>query len=543
MVLAASIGAVHVGCVGAIGDAPPGPTDEGSSPACKTVEPGNSPMRRMIRAEYNNTVHDLLGDTTHPADGFLPEEVSLGFNNQAEALQVTQALAQQYLEAAEALAGDAVANLETLLPCDPASDGDDPCARQFVETFGKRAYRRPLAPSEVDTLLGVYQAGRAVGDFQNGIRLTLEVILQSPHFLYRVEFGMPDPVEADVVALDPYEVAARLSYLIWGSMPDAELSGAADDDKLATREEIAAQARRMLGAPQARAAVATFHRQWLGLGGLDEVDKDPAIYPEYDPSLKALWTQETESFFDHVVFDGDGDLPTLLTAPYSMMNADLAAFYGANVPTSGTWEKVELDPAQRSGFLTQAGLLALNAKTNQSSPVHRGKLVREMLLCQTMPDPPNDIPIVPPDIDPQATTREQFDAHASNPTCASCHVLMDPIGFGFEHYDGIGAWRDQDHGLPVDAHGELTGTVDVDGPFDGVPELAQKLAQSAEVRQCVATQWFRWGHGRKESEADACSLQEIGEAFAAASYDIRELIVALTQTEAFRYRRAVKGEP
>jgi len=224
-----------------------------------------------------------------------------------------------------------------------------------------------------------------------------------------------------------------------------------------------------------------------------------------------------------------------------MMNADLAAFYGITGPTSAKFEKVDLDPAERSGFLTHASLLALNAKTNQSSPVHRGKFVREMLLCQMMPNPPNDKEIVPPEIDPKATTRQKFDQHSADPYCASCHHLMDPIGFGFEHYDGIGSWRDKDHGFPVDSKGELTGTEDVDGTFDGVPELAKKLAESQEVRQCIATQWFRFGYGRKEADEDACSLQKVDEAFAAAGYDIKELIVALTQTDAFMYRKAVKG--
>jgi hypothetical protein len=320
-------------------------------------------------------------------------------------------------------------------------------------------------------------------------------------------------------------------------MPDDDLFAASDAGELATKDQIAAQARRMLEHPRARQAVANFHSQWLKLTHIETVAKAQATYPLYHDGLRSLWKQETEAFLEHVVFDGEGDVATLLSAPYSMMNAELAAFYGvANPPSGEAFERVDLDPNERAGLLTQASLLAVNAKPNQSSPVHRGKFVREMLLCQLLPPPPNNVEIKPPEVKPGVTTRERFKEHSANPECASCHVLMDPIGFGFENYDGIGLWRDKDQGLPVDAGGALFATKDIDGTFNGAVELAKRLAESAEVGQCVATQWFRFGYGRAEGKTDACAMAEIQGAFAASGDNIKELLVGLTQTEAFLYR-------
>jgi hypothetical protein len=451
---------------------------------------------------------------------------------------VTQLLAEQMMNAAEAISQKAVADLPALIPyCDAAVSGEDACATMFIDRFGTRAFRRPLAPAEAARFFDLFAWGRSTYDFAGGIGLVIQALLQSPHFLYRVELGTPDPVEGDVVPLGPYEIASRLSYLLWSSMPDDELFAAADAGELATQEQIAAQARRMLDHPRARQAVANFHSQWLKLTHIETVTKDPATYPLYHDGLRSLWRQETEAFLEHVVFDGEGDVGTLLSAPYSMMNAELAAFYGVdNPPTSDVFERVELDPSSRAGILTHASLLAVNAKPNQSSPVHRGKFVREMLLCQLLPPPPNDVEIKPPDVKPGSTTRERFKEHSANPECAACHVLMDPIGFGFEHYDGIGQWRDKDQGFAVDASGSLYATRDIDGPFYGAVELAKELAVSAEVRQCVATQWFRFGYGRAEGKTDACAMHEIQGAFAASGNNIKELLVALTQTEAFLYR-------
>ncbi|MBK9258966.1 MAG: DUF1592 domain-containing protein [Polyangiaceae bacterium] len=528
-----------VSCSGHIGD-PPGTLSEAAAPMCVGIVPGKSPIRRMTRFEYNNTVRDLLGDDTEPAANFVPEEEAMGFDNQAVALGVTQILAEQYMVASEKIAARAVEKLDTLLPCQPVAGEEKACAAAFIEQFGRRAYRRPLSSDEVSRLLAVYEWGFTEAGFTRGIELVLQAMLQSPHFLYRVEFGMPDIVEKDIVLLSPHEVASRLSYMLWSSMPDAELFAAADEGRLGTSEEIEMQARRMLDDPRARQAVANFNAQWLGLSHLDNITKNSTTYPKYDEGLRPLWRAETLAFLEDVIFEGAGDVGTMFTATHSVMNAELAAFYGiSGGPSTDAFERVELDPERSAGILTHAGVLAATSKPAESSPVHRGKFVRERLLCQILPPPPNNVVVTPPPVDPNLTTRERYTEHFKNSACSGCHVKMDLIGFGFEHYDGIGLWRDTENNLPIDDSGELVDTRNIDGPFEGVVELGKKLAESEEARQCVATQWFRYAYGRVEGADDYCSMDMLQKTFAAKGFDVKELLVALTQTDAFRYRRAV----
>jgi hypothetical protein len=282
--------------------------------------------------------------------------------------------------------------------------------------------------------------------------------------------------------------------------------------------------------------VGEFYRQWLGLGALDTVAKDPAVYPDFTEGLRGAMRAETQAFVEHVMWAADHKLAMLLTAPLGFAaTAELAKLYGV-APAPGM---VALPPAQRAGVLTQAGVLAVHALPNQSSPVTRGKFVREQLLCQTPSQPPPNLNVTPPDVDPTKTTRERFVEHTANAGCAACHTLMDPIGFGLEAYDGIGRFRATEGGRPVDDAGELTQTKDADGPFVGARALAERLAGSAQVRDCVATQWFRYTMGRFDGAGDECSLKPLREAFTASGGDLEELLVAMTRTEAFLTRRAL----
>jgi hypothetical protein len=324
-------------------------------------------------------------------------------------------------------------------------------------------------------------------------------------------------------------------------MPDEELFDAAAAGKLVKADEIATQARRMLDDPRARAAVENFHAQWLDYYRIASVGKNAALFPDWSPAIGQLMHEETRSFIEHVVFDGEGTIDALLGAPYSFMNAELAAFYGLDGPTSAAFEKVELDPAQRAGLLTTGTLLALNAHSNQTSPVHRGKMIREQILCDVMPLPPPDVMITVPEPDPNSTAKERFAEHSANPSCKGCHQLMDPIGFGFENYDSVARFRTTENGKTIDATGELTQS-DVDGAFDGVVELAAKLASSKDVEKCYATQWFRYAYGRGEQKEDLCTTAWLADEFAKKGGSVKELLVALTQTDAFLYRRA-GGEP
>jgi hypothetical protein len=546
-IFVSAIASVLIAASGAPGCAPA----EDDAPSCPAPDPGPAPIRRLTRVEYNNTIYQLLGDTSRIADRFPPDEEAGGFDNQAAVLVVSPLLAEHYLSAAEELAAaHAPALMQRLARCQgPASAAAcEADADAFIRDFGRHAYRRPLTDDEALAHLGVFRDGAALGDTPDspvtGVEVVVQAMLQSPHFLYRVEFGAETPEHGDVVALTSYEIASRLSYLLWNTMPDAALFEAADADQLRTTAQIEAQARRMLATPRAREAVKNFHRQWLHLDDIQPQisanGKSATIYPDYYGGLPMLWQQETEAFIDYAVFEQDANVDALLTAPYTMMNAELAEFYGVSGPTGLEFVRVERDPARYAGFLTHAGLLALLAKPDRSSPIHRGKFVREFLLCQVPPPPPDVVPEAPT-VDESKTTREQFSQHSTDPLCQGCHQMMDPIGFGFEHFDGLGRYREQEWGLELDARGALLAT-DVDGPYDGVAELAALLATSEQVKTCVATQWFRFGYGRTETKADACSMTDIQTAFAASDYDIKELIVALTLTDAFRLRHAVSTE-
>ncbi len=538
---------LFVGCTGSIGG------DDGNAiedSIAKSLCVVDTPIRRLTRFEYNRTVRDLLGDTSNPADLLPPEEEVAGFNNQAAALTSSDLLIEQYMKVAEDVSTRAVDNIEALLPnCDPELDGNDSCASSFIQDFGKRAFRRPLLQSETERFKAVFDwalADADLGRFEDGIQLVIETMLQSPSFLYRPELGEQTPIEGDIVPFTSWETATKLSYMLWNTMPDDALFAAAEADELRTKEQIAAQARRMLEDDKARDLVRNFHTQWLQLTHLDSLTKDTGVYPDYDNSIRGLWKEEIQTFVEQVILEGDGSLKTLLTADYSFMNEQLASFYGDDVLDSVSGpelRQVRLEPERRAGFLTSAGLMASHANVNQSSPVFRGKFVREQLMCNTLPLPPNDLVIEPPELDPTKTTKEQFEEIGANPACAGCHTLMNPIGFIFEHYDGIGQWRDQQNGKPIDATGQVVQTDDIDGDYDGAPELARALADSTQVQECVSSQWFRFAYNRTVTSEDSCSIEQLNDVFRASDFNIKSLLVALTQTNAFLYRRAVELEP
>ena len=263
--------------------------------------------------------------------------------------------------------------------------------------------------------------------------------------------------------------------------------------------------------------------------------------PSYGPELAQAMRAETTAFTNHVIRAGDGLMSTLFTANFSFLDGPLFALYGVTQPAGFTpGAQVNLDPTQRAGLLTQASFLAAHSHPNQTSPVHRGMLVRENLLCQPLEAPPANVNNVPPSPTPTTSTRDRFAQHSSDPSCGGCHKLMDPIGLGFEHYDSIGAYRTLDGNQLVNASGEILSVqADVAGPFDGAVELSNKLAVSREVAECMANQWFRFALGRIESKDDACTLKAIYDGFEASGGNVRELLTALVISDAFRHVRAV----
>jgi len=506
-----------------------------------------TPLRRLTRTEYTNTVRDLL-DVDVSATADLPaDEVTNGFDNNAGVLTVSSLHVEKYVLVSEALAKLAVKNLSALTgACDTTAKGEDACALTFAKSFGRRAFRRPTTAEDERQLIAAYSAGRTDGSYAEGIEVMVRAALQSPNFLYRLELTPTTDASAKRTPLSQFELASRLSYLTWASGPDDALLDVAAKGGLATKEQLASKARELLAAPKARGAIGSFFEQWASTRRLSITTKNTTTFPAFSTELRDAMAKELPAFINDVLWKGDGRLSTLLTAPVAFVSGPLAQLYGVSQPpanTDGSPVKVML-PAdqQRAGLLTQAGFLAVQGHPDQTSPVLRGKFVRSMLLCQPPPPPPADVDISLPTVEEGATARIRFAAHESaGASCKGCHVAMDPIWLAFEHFDAIGQYRVQDNGQPLDVSGEISGTPDttLGGAFNGPAELAAKLANSQQVRACVATQFFRFASGRTEGTADACSLATMQRAFDAANGNVIDLIVATTQTDAFWYRPVV----
>jgi hypothetical protein len=407
-----------------------------------------------------------------------------------------------------------------------------------VSAFGKRAFRRPLETNEAQAFNNLFAGMVASRGYSAAVELTIQAILQSPQFLYRVDAARAATPETGAVALDPYQLASRLSYFLTDSMPDDTLFAAADAKQLASADEIEAQARRLLETPKAHAMVRDFNNQWLRLDSLAGLARNP---PDSATDLKDIGADYKESlqqFLDHVYWDR-GDLSSLFLAPDVYVNARLAGLLGVDAPSSG-FAPAPAAPGQ-VGLLTQPAVMAMLAHSDQSGPVQRGVWVREQILCIPVPPPPPNFNPVAPDPDPSLTTRDRFKVHTASPACSGCHQLIDGTGFGFENYDQLGRYRTQENGLTVDASGEMIGTAEsgLDGPFNGADELSQRIATSPRAQNCLATNWFRYAMGRVETDADACSVVDAQKKFATSGGQFKELLVALTLTDAFRYRPAV----
>jgi hypothetical protein len=515
----------------------PGASPGGAVPTGPDV-PGPTAMRRLSIREYGNTVRDLLGVTPGAAQSFASDQDSGGFSTGGPIS--TSADVSHLLDAADQIATAAVAKIQTLLPCGavPADDaGQTACAKQFITQFGRRAFRRPLTPDEIADLATVYSAhrgGAIAYSFPDAIRSVVAAMLTSPYFLYRWELGSGSAVKENggLIRFNPNELASRLSYALWGSMPDDQLFQAADTNKLTTPDQVEQQARRMLKDPKARDTMADFHGQWLDVDGLPrEPDKD-ASFKTYTPELVTAMMNETLGFTTDVMMTS-GSLEKLLTTNATVTDPALAQLYGAGA--GGV-----LDPTQRAGVLTQASFLAMHATATDSHPVKRGAVVLRRLLCTDV-EPPKDMDVgQPAQPAPGVSTRDRFAEHAKN-ACATCHQLMDPIGFAFEEFDAIGAYRTKDQGKAIDSSGSLTvGSEPL--KFGNAVDLARQLSQSSMVRDCVARQWMRYLTRRTETPGDQASLQAASDAFKRSSWDVRELLVALTRTNAFTHRTPSAGE-
>jgi hypothetical protein len=492
-------------------------------------------LRRLTHSQYNNTVRDLLQDITDPADRFPPEGYVNGFKNQYESLSISPILAEAYSLAAERLAANAFrrGDSQGLIPCEPASEDDIACRQQFVETFGRRAFRRPLGPEEVAAYAALFKGEKT---FLGGAQIVIEAILQSPSFLFWLD-NAPDG------RWESYATASRLSRCLWNSMPDDALLESAARGDLGTAEGLEREIRRMLDDPKAVQGLDEFVSQWLRFDRVISATRDRRRYPLFNSTVADSMTEEAKRFLGDLVWN-DRNFMEAFTADYSHIDSELAAIYQVSPPAED-WDRVEFPPeSERSGLLGQALFLTLTSNPTATAPTGRGLFVREQFLCQHVPDPPPGVSTNLPPVEQSkpVTNRVRLAVHASNPTCASCHNLTDPIGFGFEKFDAIGMRREQHKLLfysdddsrdaePTEVLLDLDTSAWVagikDSQFSSPAGLGQLLADTPQCQECVVKQLFNYYAGRRETPADRPLLNQAFEDFRESGFRFKELAVSL----------------
>lgn len=503
-------------------------------------------LHRLTNSQYNNTVRDLLGEESNPADQFPPEDFVNGFKGQYQTQDIGPLRADAYSAAAEKLARNAFRGGDThgLIPCKPASPADTACATKFIRTFGLRAFRQPLSDSDVRRYGALFEReASAQHDFLRGAQIVVEAMLQSPEFLFRIENG-------ENPAWRPYEAASKLSYFLWDSMPDAALFRAAAKGELNTPAGFERVARRMLADRRAHRSVDEYVSEWLRFDRVLSAVKDRRAYPQFTPELAQAMTDETRRLIADAVWNNRNFLD-IFTANYAFVNADLAGVYGVSAPAE-EFAKVSFPAtSDRAGLTGEAGFLSLTSKPGETSPTARGLFVREQFLCQRVPDPPPGVNTNLPQLseDRPMTNRERLAVHRNNESCATCHNLIDPIGFGLEKYDGIGRHRDnlklrilsmahdqldkkpKTFELPLDTSGHIAGIPDSD--FASPKDLGRILAASAQCQQCMAKQLFRYEEGRLETPADRPVLDKIVADFRDSGYKFQELMISVVKWTQF----------
>jgi hypothetical protein len=558
--------------------------------AAEPRNPGRVTIHRLNRAEYNNTIRDLVGVHFQPAEDFPSDDVGYGFDNIADVLSMPPVLIEKYLAAAEKIVRTAFADPELrkrIVLREPTGRDDRDCDRQILERFASRAYRRPARPEEVDRLVRLVALAQENGDsFDKGIQLAALAVLVSPHFLFRIELD-PAPNDPNAVRLlNDFELATRLSYFLWSSMPDDELFALAQKGTLRQAGNLEAQVQRMLKDPRAHALTENFGGQWLQLRNLKAATPDPRTYPSFNESLRTAMLEETEHFFEAIIRE-DRSILEFLDADYTFVNERLARHYGIEGVKGEMFQKVRrgppvspegacrglagwlatvsdptpafagagiagwlvgrgpvraLLPPDRGGLLTQASILTLTSNPNRTSPVKRGKWILENILGTPPPPPPPDAgelserkQVVESD-----SLRKRMERHRANPSCAVCHQRMDPLGFAFENFDGIGAWRTKDGKFDIDASGELPSGQ----TFAGPAELrAILMAKAKSFRRCFTEKVLTYALGRGLESYDRAAVDAVTLQLAQEGDRFSSLVIAIVRSDPFQKRKGQRGEP
>jgi hypothetical protein len=505
-------------------------------------DPGPFVIRRLTKTEYGNTLHDLFGvEPTIASD--LPDEVSgEGYLNSLSPLQL-----EHYLAIADKV-------LDRVLPREdapltelqkqrfgelPASDGNArSTAEKVVSTLARKAFRRPPSDAELEVLLQVYDLGRKNNlAYLPSLRLMLKAILVSPQFLF-ITPGAKVETDVEMMPLDNYQLASRLSYLLWATMPDDELMALAEVGKLQEPAVLKSQALRMLDDPRSRALFDGFGAQWLGLGSIQSKDFDPARFPQMSQDMRAAMYDEGRLFFESVVRE-NRHIATFVAADYTFLNQRLATLYGLEKFVAGqAMRKVQLTDENRGGILAMPGILAATSFPNRTSAVKRGVWVLEQVLGDHVPSPPPDVPALDQQNQQevgQLTLRERTELHRTNPVCANCHRTLDPIGFGLENFDAIGRWREQDdNGEAIDATGELPNGE----RFSSPKELKAIIAgQTDKLARNLVEKLLAYALCRKLEGYDEIVVDQLMTDIANDGYRAHTLVTAIVTSYPFTHRR------
>jgi hypothetical protein len=494
-------------------------------------------VRRLSRAELDNTLADLLGDTSDPAGQFLPEDQFSPYDNDYTLQLASAAL----IDSLERLADDVAARVVAdptlraqLVPCTPVDDGDAACFAQVVSNLLPRAYRRPVTQEEIDryaVLLDYATEANAdvPHDFYTAVELLLRSILQDPEFLYRIEIGAPT-ADPGVYALSEHEIAARLSYLFWGTMPDAALTADAAAGSLTDATTRRTAIVRLLGDDRARAQLRRFHSMWLGYRALP-----------HDAALVAAFSRETGALIDRVVWDEPQSYLNLFTFPETFIDATLATHYGLPAPAAEGW--VSYGDSGRAGILSHGAVLSAFGKFSDTSPTQRGIFVRTRLMCDRVSPPPPNVNSDQPPTSMDAVCKEaRYAEHRTNTACAACHSLLDPIGLGLENYDLAGQRREHDNDN-VDCAISGQGEVLPYGPFSGPAELATLLVDNNEIDDCVVRQWMSFAVGRPLLNYEATPSDQLVASFRGNDHSLQGVLGEYAASPAFALRQEALPTP
>jgi hypothetical protein len=500
------------------------------------LDVGTKVIHRLGNTEYDNTIQELLGVTQSYASTFGSEEAD-GFDNIAEALTMSPRQVESYFGAARDLSAAVFADAglrARILTC-TLDATDATCARTVISNFGKRAFRRPLEAAEEQWLLDQYEAAKKLGETLTGaMQHVVHVVLSAPQFLYRIEFDS-DLNSSAPHALSGYELASRLSYAMWSSMPDAPLFALAASGELSKEATVRAQVDRMLDDPKSDMLIKNFAAQWLGIRRLNDHPVSATVYPEWTPELLSSSQKEMELYFSEFLHK---DLPysEFLTADFNFVDAALAQHYGMSKPTQAGFSRVVDTTDQRQGLLGLAGFLTHTSRETRSSPIIRGKWILDAFMCLKLTLPPNLVvdPLPEPTAtDTPKTVRELIATHRANAACAGCHNLIDPIGLALEHFDGVGRYRAAyENGLAIDT----TSVLPSGAAVDGLASLATELTKDPRFLSCAATKLGTYALGR--TIGDPRAITEIVAKWTAGTPTLRNLIKETVTHVTFTQRRA-----